>query len=381
MKICSKWIWITAWILLFPESLLGPGLEWWKQLLMESVYVLMEPEAMWERSKEEAQSEISAYVDTLGGNDQAGNDGVQAAGDIIPYEKDNIAGIKGDEQETLDEENSEERISTAAIGETKEEEILCYSSEQLADPGYLLDNIFCVDSSTTSEGIDWDANEFLEKDFTMEKASEPQILIYHTHSQEAYADSVEGESATTVQGVGEELARILREDYGYQVIHNTSTFDVQGGELDRNRAYTYAQNWLSEFLENNPGIQVIIDLHRDSVGEDNHLITEIDGRKTAQVMLFNGLSRNTRGSIESLENPYLTDNLAFSFQLKVAGDTKYPDFYRRIYLKGYRYNLHFRPRSLLLEVGAQNNTWQEAANAMIPMAELLDQVLQGKVSG
>ncbi|MDD6212815.1 MAG: stage II sporulation protein P [Clostridiales bacterium] len=348
---------------------------------MESVYVLMEPEAMWERSKEETQSEISAYVDTLGGNDQTGNDGVQVAGDIIPYEKDNMAGIKGDEKETLGEENSEERISTEGIGETKEEEILCYSSEQLADPGYLLDNIFCVDSSTTSEGIDWDSNEFLEKDFTMEKASEPQILIYHTHSQEAYADSVEGESATTVQGVGEELARILREDYGYQVIHNTSTFDVQGGELDRNRAYTYAQNWLSEFLENNPGIQVIIDLHRDSVGEDNHLVTEIDGRKTAQVMLFNGLSRNTRGSIESLENPYLTDNLAFSFQLKVAGDTKYPDFYRRIYLKGYRYNLHFRPRSLLLEVGAQNNTWQEAANAMIPMAELLDQVLQGKVSG
>ena len=50
---------------------------------------------------------------------------------------------------------------------------------------------------------------------------------------------------------------------------------------------------------------------------------------------------------------------------------------RKIYLKGLRYNLHLRPRSSLIEVGAQTNTYEEARNAMEPLAELLDMVLQG----
>ncbi|MFR7832141.1 MAG: stage II sporulation protein P [Blautia wexlerae] len=55
----------------------------------------------------------------------------------------------------------------------------------------------------------------------------------------------------------------------------------------------------------------------------------------------------------------------------------YPQFYRGIYLAGYRYNLHLRPRSLLLEAGAQTNTVQEVKNAMEPFADILDKVLQG----
>ena len=96
----------------------------------------------------------------------------------------------------------------------------------------------------------------------------------------------------------------------------------------------------------------------------------------AQVMFFNGLSRTTAmGDISYLPNPYIEDNLAFSLQLQVAARQMYPDFTRKIYLKGYRYNLHFRPKSVLVEVGAQTNTLQEAMNAMDPLAKILDTVL------
>lgn len=56
----------------------------------------------------------------------------------------------------------------------------------------------------------------------------------------------------------------------------------------------------------------------------------------------------------------------------------YPGLTRKIYLKAYRYNMHLRPRSLLVELGAQTNTLQEAKNACEPLAQMLDMVLAGE---
>ena len=94
-------------------------------------------------------------------------------------------------------------------------------------------------------------------------------------------------------------------------------------------------------------------------------------------MFFNGLSQTPDGPVEYLENPYREDNLAFSLQMQLNAQAYFPGFTRKIYLKGLRYNLHLRPRSALIEVGAQTNTFEEALNAMEPLAELLDMVLQG----
>ena len=96
-------------------------------------------------------------------------------------------------------------------------------------------------------------------------------------------------------------------------------------------------------------------------------------------MFFNGLSRTTStGDIAYLKNPYIEDNLAFSFQMQLAAAEYYPGLTRRIYLKGYRYNMHFCPKSLLVEVGAQTNTLKEAKNSMEPLADLLSKVLKGE---
>ena len=105
-------------------------------------------------------------------------------------------------------------------------------------------------------------------------------------------------------------------------------------------------------------------------------MTDVDGKPTAQIMFFNGMSQTPEGPIEYLQNPYREQNLAFSFQMQLNAQAYYPGFTRKIYLKGLRYNLHLRPRSALVEVGAQTNTYEEARNAMEPLSELLDMVLQ-----
>ena len=83
----------------------------------------------------------------------------------------------------------------------------------------------------------------------------PQILIYHSHSQETFADSREGEESDTIVGVGDYLTQLLTENYGYQVVHLKEQFDMAGGELDRSAAYDYARDYLEPYLQENPDIQ------------------------------------------------------------------------------------------------------------------------------
>ena len=253
------------------------------------------------------------------------------------------------------------------------EKKVVYSREKLNDFDYLLQNFYQVDNTTTINSSQLNADSLLGKDLRLSHdPSTPQILIYHTHSQEGYQDSVPGDASTTVVGVGDYLAKLLTEQYGFSVIHHTGEYDVG----DRDHAYSKAGPALEQVLKENPSIEVVIDLHRDGVREDTHLVTEINGTKMAQIMFFNGLSRTTKiGDIDYLYNPYIEDNLAISFQMQLKAAEYYPGLTRRIYLKGYRYNMHYCPKSLLIEVGAQTNTVEEAMNAMVPLADILNKVL------
>ncbi len=247
---------------------------------------------------------------------------------------------------------------------------------QLMDYDYLMKRYYSVHTSTTAGRDLMKAENFLGMDFTLEQdASIPQILIYHTHSQETYADYGPGFRQATVVSVGEYLAQLLRAK-GWNVIHDTTAYDIAGGELDRSKAYTFALDGVTKILQENPGIEVILDIHRDGVAEGTRLLGTIDGKPTAKIMFFQGMSRTPDGLIEYLPNPYLAENLAFSFQMQLAAEADFPGLTRKIYLKGLRYNMHLRPRSSLIEVGAQTNTLEEAKNAMEPLAELVDGVLK-----
>lgn len=247
---------------------------------------------------------------------------------------------------------------------------------QLADYETLVRNFYAIDANTMAGSDQLSVEKLLGMDMTLPQEGDgPQILIYHTHSQEAFADSVPGDVNTGIVGVGECLTKILTEQYGYRVLHNTGQYDVE----TRDNAYSRALPAVEQILAENPSIQVIIDLHRDEVAEETKLVTDIQGRPTARFMFFNGLSRTRKtGDIDYLANENQEANLAFSFQMQLKATEYYPGLTRRIYLKGYRYNMHLRPRTLLVELGAQNNTVEEAINACDPLAHILDMVLKGE---
>lgn len=259
---------------------------------------------------------------------------------------------------------------TSAISDAKTQKKVVINREKLKEFDYLRQNFYQIDSSTTANGNLLNASEFLAKDMKLkENVTGPQILIYHTHSQETY------KGGGSVVDVGDYLTQLLTETYGLQVLHHKGQYDVN----DRDHAYSNALPAVKKVLEDNPTIEVVIDLHRDGVPETTHLVTEVDGRKTAKIMFFNGLSYTTsRGELSYLNNPYRKDNLAISFQMQLTAAEYYPDLTRRIYLKGYRYNMHICSKTLLIEVGAQTNTHEEAKNAMIPLADILAKVLKGE---
>ena len=254
---------------------------------------------------------------------------------------------------------------------------ITYSREQLNNYDFLVGNCYTIDSSTNVTAEELAADTLLSKDLHINPSSgEYKVLIYHTHGSETFADSRPGVTEDTVIGLGDELTRILEEDYGIPVYHDRTVYDVVDGVEDRSLAYDYASDGVDAILQQYPSIEVVLDIHRDGVREDVRLVREIDGIPTAQIMFLNGMSRtNENGEIDYLYNPYREENLAFSLQMHLTGKELYGDLMRRIYVRGYCFNLNKMPRSSLIEVGAQTNTVAEAKNAMVPLGAILYKVL------
>lgn len=316
---------------------------------------------------------------------QYGNPEVNYAADYqVPdwfYEDENEEPVNGDIiMETLEAEDNVTGNSVTTLADGKNG--TTYTREQLKKPDFLLSKIFVVDSNTSMTKEELDIGNLLDTDLTVEglkktgEKKEYKVLIYHTHGSESFADSREGKKEDTIVGVGSYLTQILEEQYGIAVYHDETAYDVIDGVLDRSKAYENAYNNVSKILKENPSIEVVIDLHRDGVDEETHLVTEVNGKRTAKIMFLNGVSRsNMNGEIDYLKNPNKLTNLAFSFQMYLAGKEHYGDYVRKIYVRSLRYNLHLLPRTALIEVGAQNNTLEEEKNAMEPLAAILDKVL------
>ena len=316
----------------------------------------------------ESQEEDLAYYENL-----AAEENEQA--------KQMIAENKKAAEKIEKETEKNEKKKTSEVAEVNQEksnspsEKNTINMKKLEDFDYLRQTFYQVDNTTTIGKDQLNIKDLMEPDMTVDLHTDgPQILIYHTHSQECYSDSREGDPATSVMGVGDYLTELL-EDKGFSVLHHKGKYDVG----DRDHAYSNAAPAIQKILKENPSIQVVIDLHRDGVGNNTRLVTTQNGKKMAKIMFFNGLSRTTAaGDIPYLKNPYISENLAFSFQMQLAAAEYYPDLTRRIYLKGYRFNMHFCPKSMLVEVGAQTNTFEEAKNSMEPLADLLAKVLKNE---
>lgn len=318
----------------------------------------------------EACVSYDGYVDTIAqvvnitGQDDNKEDNNQNQENDVSVESDKATG-----GETESEKSTNIIVADTVTGNV-------YDRQDLNDYNFC-QQFYTVTSITSLTKEIFRPSEFLDKDMKItHDSSSPQILIFHTHSQEKFADSTDDDS-TSILGVGDYLTELLT-GKGYNVIHDRSVYDYVDGKLDRSKAYTYAEQGIESILESNPSIEVVIDLHRDGVADTTHLVTEVDGRQMAKIMFFNGISySNVKGNINYLYNPYRDDNLAMSLQMHLIGEAYYPGFLRRNYINAYRYCLHERAKSMLIEAGAQTNTFEEVKNAMEPLADMLDKLLTG----
>ena len=271
---------------------------------------------------------------------------------------------------------------------TAMKEITADELNQMKDFAYLKNNYYIVDSRTTLTPGDVNVTDALSQDFTIDtntNGDQPKVLLFHTHSHEGFADSDMSKGLQEgIWGTGEELKRILEDDYGIAVYHDDGQYDVVDGKGQILGAYERMEPRIRQILKDNPSIEVCIDMHRDGVAESTRLVSTVDGVECAQVMFFDGLCRlnknGTAQAIDGLDNPYLEENLAFSLQMQVIAGQNFPGLTRKIYLGAYRFSLHMLPRSTLIEVGAQTNTKAEAKNAMAPLAKVLATVLKEETS-
>lgn len=195
----------------------------------------------------------------------------------------------------------------------------------------------------------------------------PQILIIHTHSSEAYSpaglDKYEDlgtnrtlDASYSVIRIGNELTEIF-EASGLNVIHDTQVFDYPSYTGSYNRSCEAIEKYLAD----NPSIKIVIDLHRDALGSDTitykTAATE-QGVCASQAMFVIG------SNASGLEHPNWQQNLSLAVYLQNAVCQSYPSLMRPILLTKYRYNQHLTPGSMILEVGSNGNTLQEALAAI-----------------
>lgn len=256
--------------------------------------------------------------------------------------------------------------------------------EKLSDPTYLLNKLYTGDHNvlTIDEALfeEWDFKALAEKEFRLnEEVEGPKVLVFHTHAKERFADEEKDDPG--IVAVGDALEQVLEEQYGIETLHVTDHFYIDDTSEDPDGCYERMEAVIQTVLDENPSIQVCIDLHRDGIKDYGKVVGDLDGEDAAKIMFVNGMTRqkNQEGEnipMKSLTNPYLEDNLAFALQAQIEGMKYYPQLMRKIYLKGYRYSLHMKPMSLLIELGAQYETSEEALRTVEPIAHILANVLE-----
>jgi len=222
-------------------------------------------------------------------------------------------------------------------------------------------------------------NNLLKQDCPVTLGSEGvQVLIMHTHGTEAYTPSAahpytaSGEYRTTdssanVLRVGEEICNILNQR-GISALHSTTLNDYPA----YNGSYNRALKDINHYVEANPSIQLIIDVHRDAIASGStyyKTAAEVDGKQTAQLMFVTGTDAG------GLTHDHWQENLTFQAQLHHRLNSACPGIMRPMSIRASRFNQHVRIGSMLLEVGACGNTLEEALAAAEIFANTLADTL------
>ena len=278
-------------------------------------------------------------------------------------------------------------IPSTPLPQTLHTEPIATDRQRLFDFDYLIRNFYTVNRTPAGQPTtallpsDIDVYAFINADLSIDNTIPgPKILIFHTHSTEMFIDSNPSDPMSGIMGVGRYLAEILAVYYGIETMHHTGRFDMVDNRPRLQGSYERMEPVIRQILADNPSIQMVIDLHRDGFPDGSPpLIHYINGVRTAQLMFFNGMTRQYRNgqisAISGLHNPYLQENLMLSFQMQMHATELFPGLMRRIFLREFRFSLHMLPLSTLVEVGNQFNTQEEAKNAMYPLARVIAEVV------
>ena len=225
-------------------------------------------------------------------------------------------------------------------------------------------------------GVSFDLDALLNKNLTLDMGEGPLVLILHTHGSEAYTGTEGYRSEApgeNVIRVGQAMADALNAA-GIPTLHDTTAYDLVAGY---NVAYETAAEAISAHLEAHPGIQVIIDVHRDGVsdgsGGQKAVSADLWGQPAAGLMLVMGTDT------PELPHEGWQDNLAFALKLQSYIEGKVPGLMRKLSLRGARYNEHFTSCSILLEVGSAGNTLEEAIRSGAFFGEKLGELLRALI--
>lgn len=194
----------------------------------------------------------------------------------------------------------------------------------------------------------------------------PAVLIFHTHTTETYQLLDKGYYTTAFQTrSNDENKNMLRvgkaiteqiESMGFKVIHDTEIHDSK-----YSGSYARSRKKCEEYLKKYPSIQVVLDIHRDAIhysdGTRAKPTCEVQGKKAAQIMIISGCQE--KGN--AVENfPDWRYNLTFAVHLQKTLEDLYPGITRPLYFSPRKYNMDLTHCSLLLEVGTDANTLEEA---------------------
>lgn len=234
--------------------------------------------------------------------------------------------------------------------------------------------------NASSKTVDVAAELAQKPDLGLTATDEPQVLIMHTHTTEAYmtyfagyynpdAPSRSTDNSRNVVAVGEAIAETLRAA-GIGVIHDATVHDSP----KYTGAYERSAATVKSILEQYPSIKVVLDVHRDAImrGDTTKIkpTVEIDGKKAAQIMIISSVT-----DTPSVPHPDWEQNLQFAVRLQSAVYNKYQNLARPLYLVDSRYNQHLTHGSLLVEFGSDSNTLEEAVYSGQLLGKTLAQVL------
>ena len=207
----------------------------------------------------------------------------------------------------------------------------------------------------------------------------PQVLVYHTHATEGFEPLDRGyfdleetwrstDLSENMAAVGEAFCSVLTEK-GIGVIHDVTLHD----DPSYNGSYKRSAVTIKKHLEENPGIKVCLDLHRDAIEPDSETIMKptvlIDGKKAAQIMIISGCDDGT------MNMPDYAENLRFAAVIAEQAEEMYPGLCRPVLFDYRKYNMDLSPGLLLIEIGATGNTLEEARYSAALLAEVLSALL------